>query len=33
VTYAITPKVLELDGVMVELDRIANLWFGPGRES
>lgn len=30
VTYAITPKVLELDGVMVELDRIAERWYGAG---
>ncbi|WP_442482848.1 winged helix-turn-helix transcriptional regulator [Aeoliella sp. SH292] len=28
VTYAITPKVLELDGVMQELDRIAERWYG-----
>lgn len=28
VTYAITPKVLELDGVMIELDRIAERWYG-----
>jgi len=28
VTYSITPKVLELDGVMVELDRIAERWYG-----
>jgi len=28
VTYAITPKVLELDGVMVELDQIAERWYG-----
>jgi DNA-binding HxlR family transcriptional regulator len=28
VTYAITKKVLELDGVMVELDRIAERWYG-----
>jgi DNA-binding HxlR family transcriptional regulator len=28
VTYAITKKVLELDGVMTELDRIAERWYG-----
>ena len=28
VTYSITKKVLELDGVMVELDRIAEMWYG-----
>jgi DNA-binding HxlR family transcriptional regulator len=28
VTYAITKKVLELDGVMIELDRIAERWYG-----
>jgi DNA-binding HxlR family transcriptional regulator len=28
VTYTITEKVLELDGVMVELDRIAERWYG-----
>lgn len=28
VTYAITEKVLELDGVMKELDRIAERWYG-----
>jgi len=28
VTYAITPRVLELDGVMTELDRIAERWYG-----
>lgn len=28
VTYAITAKVLELDGVMQELDRIAERWYG-----
>jgi DNA-binding HxlR family transcriptional regulator len=30
VTYAITKRVLELDGVMVELDRIAERWYGTG---
>lgn len=28
VTYAITERALELDGVMRELDRIANRWYG-----
>src|SRR5882724_2959918 len=28
VTYAITKRVLELDGVMTELDRIADRWYG-----
>jgi len=28
VTYTITKKVLELDGVMIELDRIAKRWYG-----
>src|SRR6476661_10270192 len=28
VTYTITDKVLELDGVMTELDRIAEWWYG-----
>jgi DNA-binding HxlR family transcriptional regulator len=28
VTYTITAKVLELDGVMQELDRIAERWYG-----
>ncbi|MFO1021535.1 MAG: helix-turn-helix domain-containing protein [Planctomycetales bacterium] len=31
VTYSITNKVLELDGVMVELDRIAERWYGKRR--
>ena len=31
VTYAITKRVLELDGVMTELDRIAERWFGKGK--
>lgn len=31
VTYAITEKVLELDGVMIELDRIAERWYGDGQ--
>jgi len=30
VTYAITERVLELDGVMSELDRIAERWYGKG---
>src|SRR5258707_5369163 len=33
VTYAITKKVQELDGVMIELDRIAERWYGNGRNS
>lgn len=33
VTYAITDKVLELDGVMIELDRIAERWYGGGAKS
>ncbi len=28
VSYGITPRVLELDGVMTELDRIAERWYG-----
>lgn len=28
VTYSITKKVLELDGDMIELDRIAERWYG-----
>lgn len=28
VTYAITERVLELDSVMRELDRIADRWYG-----
>ena len=28
VTYAVTDKALELDGVMRELDRIAERWYG-----
>jgi DNA-binding HxlR family transcriptional regulator len=31
VTYAITKMVLELDGVMTELDRIAERWYGKGK--
>jgi DNA-binding HxlR family transcriptional regulator len=30
VTYAITKRVLELHGVMTELDRIAERWYGKG---
>ena len=33
VTYAITERVLELDGVMTELDRIAERWYGEGGKS
>lgn len=28
VSYAITKRVLELDGVLTELDRIAERWYG-----
>jgi DNA-binding HxlR family transcriptional regulator len=31
VTYSITKKVLELDRVMTELDRIAERWYGKGK--
>lgn len=31
VTYSITKRVLELDGVMTELDRIAERWYGKGK--
>src|SRR5712671_6356100 len=30
VTYSITKKVLKLDSVMIELDRIAERWYGKG---
>src|SRR6476660_8624561 len=30
VTYSIMPRLLELDGVMQELDRIAERWYGKG---
>lgn len=30
VTYALTKRVLELDEVMQELDRIAERWYGKG---
>lgn len=30
VTYAITEKVLELDQIMQDLDRIAERWYGEG---
>jgi DNA-binding HxlR family transcriptional regulator len=33
VTYSITKRVLELDGVMTELDRIAERWYGKSRKS
>ena len=33
VTYSITEKVLELDGVMRELDRIAERWYGERQDS
>lgn len=28
VTYSLTKRVMELDGVMIELDRIAERWYG-----
>ena len=31
VTYTITKRALELDGVMTELDRIAERWYGKDR--
>jgi hypothetical protein len=31
VTYALAERVLELDGVLTELDRIAERWSGAGR--
>jgi DNA-binding HxlR family transcriptional regulator len=30
VTYALTPRVMELEPVMIELDRIAQRWYGDG---
>ena len=33
VTYAITKRVLELDDVMTQLDRIAERWYGKDREA
>jgi DNA-binding HxlR family transcriptional regulator len=30
VTYALAERVLELDGVLTELDRIAERWYGAG---
>lgn len=32
VTYALAKRVLELDGVLVELDRIAERWYGGNRK-
>jgi DNA-binding HxlR family transcriptional regulator len=32
VTYALTKKVLELQGVIEELDRIAERWYGEGKK-
>ena len=32
VTYSVTKRVLELDSVMIELDRIAERWYGAGRK-
>ena len=31
VTYALTKRVLQLQAVIEELDRIAERWYGPGR--
>src|SRR6267154_2555716 len=31
VTYALTKRVLELDGILTELDRIAERWYGASR--
>jgi DNA-binding HxlR family transcriptional regulator len=31
VTYALTDRVMELEAVIVELDRIAERWYGTGR--
>jgi DNA-binding HxlR family transcriptional regulator len=31
VTYALTEQVLELDGILTELDRIAERWYGSRR--
>ena len=33
VTYAITERALELDGVMRELDRIAERWYGKAADA
>jgi len=33
VTYTITKRVLELDRIMTELDRIAERWYGKSRRS
>ena len=32
VTYSLAKRVLELDPVMVELDRIAERWYGRGKK-
>lgn len=31
VTYSLTDRVMELDPVIVELDRIAERWYGSGK--
>ena len=31
VTYSLAAKVMELDGVLTELDRIAERWYGKGK--
>ncbi len=33
VTYSLATRVLELDPVMIELDRIAERWYGSGKKS
>ena len=33
VTYSLAKRVLELDPVMIELDRIAERWYGSGKKS
>ena len=32
VTYSLAKRVLELDPVMIELDRIAERWYGRGKK-
>ena len=32
VTYSLAKRVLELDPVMIELDRIAERWYGSGKK-
>ena len=33
VTYSLAKRVLELDPVMIELDRIAERWYGRGKKA